>query len=101
MGVWNGNDRRIEVHFGSSNVSGLFSVVYDNPFPAGKPPAVIPAMIGAANTRIVRLVTSTETGFSVMVEERTVTTILAIQVLASAATAVSGQSVCVTVVADD
>ena len=101
MSVWHGSERRIEVHFGSSNASGLFSVVYANPFPAGKPPAVVPAMIGAANTRIVRVTASSETGFTVMVEERTVTTILAIQVLSSSATAVSGQSLCVTVIEDD
>ncbi len=101
MSVWRGDDRRIEVHFGSSDAGGLFSVTYVNPFPSGKPPAVIPAMIGAANTRTVRVLTATETGFSIMVEERTVTTILAIQVLSSSATAAGGQSVCVTVIADD
>lgn len=101
MSVWHGSERRIEVHFGSSDPSGLFSVIYSAPFPVGKPPAVIPAMIGAANTRMIRVTASSETGFTVMVEERTVTTILAIQVLSSAAAAVNGQSVCVTVIADE
>lgn len=101
MSVWHGDERRIEVHFGSSNSSGLFSVNYANPFPAGKPPAVIPAMIGAESTRTIRVVSSSETGFSVIVEDRTVTTILSIQVLSSSSTPASGQSLCVTVIADD
>lgn len=101
MSVWRGSERRIEVHFGSSNGSGLFNVIYASPFPAGKSPAVIPAMIGAASTRTTRVVSSSETGFSVIVEDRTVTTILSIQVLSSASTPTSGQSLCVTVIADD
>lgn len=103
MSVWhrNGGERRIEVYFGSSNAGGLYTIAYANPFPAGKSPAVIPAMIGAVNTRIIRVTASSETGFTVMVEERTVTTVLGIQLLASAATVVNGQSVCVTVIEDD
>lgn len=101
MSVWRGSERRIEVHFGSSNGSGLFSIVYANPFPAGKPPAVIPAMIGAANARTIRVTASSETGFTALVEDRTITTILGIQVLSSASAPVGGQALCVTVIEDD
>lgn len=102
MSVWRGNDgRRIEVHFGTSNASGLMNVTYATPFPTGKPPAVIPAMIGATNARTVRVVSSTEAGFSVICEDRTVVTILSIQVISSAATPAAGQSLTVTVVEDE
>lgn len=101
MSVWHGDERRIEVHAGTSNASGLFNVAYSTPFPSGKPPAVIPAMFGASSVRTVRVVTATETGFSVIIEERTVTTILGIQVLSSASTPVNGQSLFVTVIADE
>lgn len=86
---------------GVTNSSGLYSVTYATPFPAGKTPTVIPTMVGAPNTQSVRVTASSETGFTVMVEARTVTTVLSIQVLSSAATPVAGQVVNITLVAHE
>lgn len=92
---------RIISYSGATNGSGLYSVVYPTPFAAGKAPTVIPSMVGAPNTHSVRVTASSETGFTVMVEARTVTTVLAVQVLSSAATPVSGQTVNITLVVTD
>lgn len=86
---------------GITNSSGLYSVTYAVPFAAGKIPTIIPSMVGAPNTRLVRVTASSETGFTVMVEDRTVATILSIQVLSSTATPVSGQAVNITLVVND
>lgn len=86
---------------GVTDAGGLYSVTYPTPFAAGKTPTVIPSMVGAPNTQSVRVTASSETGFTVMVEARTVTTVLSIQVLSSAATPVSGQVVNITLVAHE
>lgn len=86
---------------GITDANGLYSVIYSTPFAAGKTPTVIPSMVGAPNTHSVRVTASSETGFTVMVEARTVTTVLSIQVLSSAATPVAGQVVNITLVAND
>lgn len=83
---------------GVTNGSGLYTVVYANAYAAGKAPTVIPSMVGAPNTHVARVTASSETGFTIMVEQRTVTTVLAIQVLSSAATPVAGQAVNATLV---
>lgn len=83
---------------GVTNASGLYSVVYPAPFAAGKTPTVIPSMVGAPNTHSARVTASSETGFTIMVESRTVTTVLSVQVLSSSATPVVGQAVNVTLI---
>ncbi len=90
---------RLVSYSGVTNASGLYSVVYPTPFSAGKVPMVIPSMVGAPNTSSVRVTASSETGFTVTVESRTVTTVLGIQVLSSASTPVVGQAVNITLVA--
>lgn len=92
---------KILSYSGVTNASGLYSVTYPTPFATGKAPTVIPSMVGAPNTYSIRVVSSSETGFTVMVEVRTVTTVLAIQVLSSSATPVAGQTVGVTLVVSD
>jgi hypothetical protein len=92
---------KIISYAGVTNASGLYSVTYSTPFASGKVPTVIPSMVGAPNTYSARVTASSETGFTVMVEARTVTTVLTIQVLSSSATPVSGQAVNVTLVAND
>ena len=90
--------KEIASYSGSTNGGGLYSVVYASAYANGKAPMVIPTMVGAPNTSSVRVTASSETGFTVMVESRTVTTVLGIQVLSSSATPVSGQVVNVTLI---
>ncbi len=103
MSVWAGSigDRRAEVYVGSTNGSGVYSVVYANPFPTGKPPSVQPALIAGAAGRMFRVSASTETGFAVVVEDRVAVTILGISVPGLTFTAVSAQALSVLVVAQD
>jgi len=92
---------RIVSYSGTTGADGKYSVVYPQPFSAGKAPTVIPSMVGASNTQTVRVTESSETGFTVMVETRTVTTVLSIQVLSSSSTPVAGQVVNITLVTND
>ena len=103
MSVWAGSigDRRAEVYVGSTNGSGVYAVVYDVPFPTGKPPTVQPALIAGAAGRMFRVSASSETGFSVTVDDRTGVTVLGINVLGTAFTAIASQALSVLVVAQN
>lgn len=103
MSVWAGSigDRRAEVYVGSTNGSGVYSVVYANPFPTGKPPSVQPALIAGAAGRMFRVSASTETGFTVIVEDHASVVVLGISVLGLAFTPVASQALSVLVVAQD
>ncbi len=103
MSVWAGSigDRRAEVHVGSSNGSGIYSIVYAVPFPTGKPPSVQPALIAGTAGRMFRVSASTETGCSIVVEDRVAVTILGISVPGLTFTPVASQALSVLVVAQD
>ena len=92
---------RIVSYAGTTDAGGRYSVVYSKAYAAGNAPTVIPSMVGAPNTQTVRVAVSSETGFTVIVEARTVTTVAAIQVLSSTATPVAGQVVNITLVTND
>lgn len=92
---------KIVRYSGVTNGSGLYSVTYAAAYPAGKIPSVIPSMVGAPNTHSARVTASSETGFTVKVESRSLVTILSIEVLSSAVTPVTNQAVSVIVMAND
>jgi hypothetical protein len=92
---------KIVSYSGTTDAAGKYSVVYSKAYAAGSAPTVIPSMVGAPNTQTVRVTASNETGFTVLVEARTVTTVLSIQVLSSAATPVAGQIVNITLITND
>lgn len=101
-GVWNGGpNRRMDVYLGVTNASGVYSVTYAVPFPVGKPPSVQPSLTAGPAGRMWRVSASTETGFTVTVEDRAAVTVLAVQVLGIGFTAAVGQALTVVVVAQD
>lgn len=103
MSVWAGDiaGRRAEVYVGTTNGSGIYSVVYGISFPAGKPPSVQPALIAGAAGRMFRVTASSETGFTVIVEDRVSVTVLGISVASTGFAAVASQALSVLVVAQD
>lgn len=102
-GVWNGDiaNRRLEVYTGLTNASGAYSITYATPFPVGKPPSVQPALTGGVQGRMFRVSASTETGFTVTVEDRTSVVVLGISVLGLGFAPAVSQGLSVVVVAQD
>lgn len=94
-----GPSRRIETYFGETNGSGDYSVTYDPVF--ADIPCVTPQLISTANSRTWRVSSSTVSGFTVRVEERSQVTVLGVQVVGFTTTPVSGAELNVTVVEAD
>lgn len=96
MSVWNGEGKHIEVHLGTTAANGQVSFTYHSQFSGSN--AVIPAIIGGAAGRMIRVISQSASGCTVQVDARNSVDILGISVLSSTATPVSGQAVSVTVV---
>lgn len=89
--------RRVETYLGTTDGSGNYTVTYSSSFPIT--PDVQPQLQAGTTSQIVRITSSTTTGFTVNVTNRASVTLLGIEVLLAATTPVSGSSVGVLVTA--
>lgn len=88
--------KREEVYAGTTNGAGTFSVVYSPAFESV--PHVDPQIIPQSNAnRSCRVTASTESGFTVIVEERATLSVLGLNVVAAEPTPVSGSPISVLV----
>lgn len=104
MTVWHGLQpvtRRIDYYGGSTNASGAYTVTYATPFPTGKIPSVQPSLTNPPTGRRFRVSASTETGFTVIVEDPVSVTVLTISVLGIGVALVNAQAMTVVVVSQD
>lgn len=103
MSIFAGDNskRRTDVYLGSTNGSGVYSITYATPFPAGKPPSVQPSLTNPPTGRRFRVSASSETGFSIVVEDPVSVVVLTISVLGIGVTPVAAQALTVVVVAQD
>lgn len=103
--VWIGSPansaRRIDFYSGQTNGSGAYTVVYPTPFPAGKIPSVQPSLTNPSTGRRFRVSASTETGFTVIVEDPVSVVVLSVSVLGVGVTTVPSQAMTVVVVSQD
>lgn len=98
-GVLSATSRRTETYFGNTNGSGDYSVAYPSAF--AEVPCVLPSLISSANSQTWRLSSSTVDGFTVRVEQRSLVTVLGVDVVGFTTTPVSGASLNVTVLERD
>lgn len=89
--------KRSETYIGITNASGLYSVTY--PAPYSSVPDVQPQLQAGTPAQVVRIISSTVSGFTVAVTNRASVTLLAVEVLLAATTPVVGASVSVLVTA--
>lgn len=90
--------RRTEAYEGTTDSNGEFSVTYTTAFSVR--PVVNPQITVQSNpNQSVRVTASSTTGFTVKVEQRATLSVLGLDVLAASPTAVSGQTVSVSVMA--
>lgn len=87
--------RRMETFLGVTDTSGNYSVVYSTAYPAT--PHISPVLVSATPTQVVRITSSTATGFTVNVTNRASVTLLSIDILLSATTPMVGAPVSVAV----
>lgn len=87
---------REEDYSGTTDGSGNYTVAYSAAF--GATPNVQPVIVNATDSQFFKLTSSNTTGFTVQVRERASLTVLGINLLSFATTAVSGASVRVLVV---
>lgn len=90
-----GRGRRLETYVGVTDGIGLYTVTYPTPFAAV--PHVQPGPV-TDSTHSWVMVTSTVNGFSLRLVQRSVLTVLAVQVLAGVVSNVSGAAARVLVV---
>lgn len=93
-----GISRRIETYTGVTNGSGDYTVVYSTAF--STTPKVVPSLVTASQSLTYRVSNSTTTGFTIRVEQRASVTVLSLQVVGFATTAVAGAGVNVIVIGD-
>lgn len=103
MSIFAGDNskRRTDFYSGSTNASGDYSVVYAIPFPTGKIPSVQPSMVNPPTGRRFRISASTETGFTVIVEDPVSVVVLTISVLGIGVALVASQAMTVVVISQD
>lgn len=87
--------KRTETFLGTTNASGNFSVTYSTPYLVA--PDVQPQLQAGTPSQVVRITSSTTTGFTVQATNRASVNLLSIEVLLAATTPVSGASVSVLV----
>lgn len=90
-------DKRIETFLGTTDGSGNYTVTYSPSYSVT--PDVQPQLQAGTPSQVVRITSSTNTGFTVTVTNRASVTLLGIEVLLAATTPVSGASVGVLVTA--
>lgn len=83
--------KRIETYTGTTDGSGNYTVTYGTAF--STVPDVQPQLQAGTTSQVVRITSSTTTGFTVNVTNRASVTLLSIEVLLAATTPVSGASV--------
>lgn len=93
--------RRIDFYSGQTNGSGVYTVVYPVAFPTGKIPSVQPSLTNPPTGRRFRVSASTETGFSIIVEDPVSVVVLTISVLGIGVALVASQAMTVVVVSQD
>lgn len=88
-----GISKRIEVITLTSNASGVVTATYSTPF--ASTPAVMLELLSTNNRNILRLTASSATGFTAVVEQRgqTLLSLLGLEILIAAVTAVNGATV--------
>ncbi len=91
-----GISMRIERYSGTTNASGLVTITYSTPFAAK--PHVNPVIHLGGTTQIARIISSTTTGCTILVEQRASLTVLSLSVLSFAATPVVGAVVDILVI---
>lgn len=89
--------KRQETFLGVTNASGNYTVTYTTPY--SSVPDVQPQLQAGTPSQVVRITSSTTTGFTVQVTNRASVTLLAVEVLLAATTPVTGASVSVLVTA--
>lgn len=89
--------RRVETYLGSTDSSGNYSVVYSTPF--SSVPDVQPQLQAGTASQVVRITSSTVSGFTVNVTNRASVNVVGVEVLLAATTPVNGASVSVLVTA--
>lgn len=89
--------KRVETYAGSTDGSGNYTVTYSTPF--STVPDVQPQIQSGTPSQVVRITSSTTTGFTVQVTNRASVSLLGIEVLLASTTPVSGSSVGVLVTA--
>lgn len=87
--------QRKEKYSGTTNASGLYTITFAAPFAAV--PMVTPVVVGSNTETSWRIVSRSETGFSIHVYARAKLTVTLIDLLSFAVTNVSGAIVDVTV----
>lgn len=88
--------KRIETYTGTTDGSGNFTVTYSPAFSVT--PDVQPQLQAGTASQVVRITSSTSTGFTVQVTNRSSATVLGIELLLASTTPVSGSSLGVLVV---
>lgn len=83
--------KRIETYLGTTDGSGNYTVTYGTAF--SSTPDVQPQLQSGTTSQLVRITSTSTTGFTVQVTNRASVTLLGIEVLLAATTAVSGASV--------
>lgn len=89
------NTKRIETYSGITDASGNYTVTYTTAFSVV--PDVQPQLQAGTASQVVRITSSTTTGFTVNVTNRASVTLLSVEVLLAATTPVSGASVSILV----
>lgn len=85
------SSKRIETYLGTTDGSGNYTVTYGTAF--SSTPDVQPQLQSGTTSQLVRITSTSTTGFTVQVTNRASVTLLGIEVLLAATTAVSGASV--------
>lgn len=88
--------RRTETYLGTTDGSGNYTVTYSQAF--STTPDIQPQLQAGTSSQVVRITSSTTTGFTVQVTERSSVNLLGVEVLLAATTPVSGSSVGVLVI---
>lgn len=89
--------RRVETFSGVTNASGNLTFTYSTPY--SSVPDVQPQLTAGTPSQVVRITSSTTTGFTVQVTNRASVTLLAVEVLLAATTPVVGAAVNILVTA--
>lgn len=87
--------KRIETYLGNTDTGGNYTVTYATPFAVA--PDVQPQIQSGTPSQVVRITSSTTTGFTVQVTQRSAVSLLGIEVLLAATTPVNNSSVSVLV----
>ncbi len=91
--------RRTETYTGATDSNGDYSVTFPRPYVGN--PHIDVALPGADAQTGYRVVSLSPTGFTIRVERRSSLTVLSLQVLSFAVTAVAGQAISVMVAQRD